>query len=398
VNLAYEVRSAAIRAVRTGFHVIGLRNYPLKVLQLKPGKRIPGESGIRSVRFQKGCKVLLKKTSNSHPFLPVAQSRNQWLQTQPTWIARLEGAKVFGPDVAVCTEDGHLLEGASLAWEKKIEYHPVFRSPQFRRIHHLEKPAALLAVTGGNTYYHWLLECLPRLAMLQSLLRKKPELLLLVNGFSRRFQKDTLAYMGIPSKRCVSLEDYPALACKELWVPSYPCDMGICTPKITAFLRQGLFRSCDQGWPKKIFLVRRRNGRRLLHQESICREVERLGFQSIDPEEFSVAKQASMFHAAEVILAPHGAALANIIFCRKGARVIEMFSGNYANLCYQHLAGVCGLRHFSVHSWDLRSRLLDLDSRRMKNNPSPITITPQDLFPVLSKAGILQRSFRSGNP
>ena len=47
-----------------------------------------------------------------------------------------------------------------------------------------------------------------------------------------------------------------------------------------------------------------------------------------------VREQIDRFAAAEVIVAPHGAALANLVFARPGVRVLELFAPDYVNPCY----------------------------------------------------------------
>jgi capsular polysaccharide biosynthesis protein len=45
-----------------------------------------------------------------------------------------------------------------------------------------------------------------------------------------------------------------------------------------------------------------------------------------------VQEQIDVFHGAEVVIAPHGAALTNITFASPGLRVLEMFAGSYVHL------------------------------------------------------------------
>ncbi len=54
---------------------------------------------------------------------------------------------------------------------------------------------------------------------------------------------------------------------------------------------------------------------------------ERFGsmqFVSADYEDLSVREQARLFHDAEIVIAPHGAALANLVFCRPGTHILEL--------------------------------------------------------------------------
>ena len=55
-------------------------------------------------------------------------------------------------------------------------------------------------------------------------------------------------------------------------------------------------------------------------------------------EAHSVQEQIDHFAGAEVVVAPHGAALANLVFCRPGVRVLELFAPRYVNPCYWTIA------------------------------------------------------------
>ena len=58
------------------------------------------------------------------------------------------------------------------------------------------------------------------------------------------------------------------------------------------------------------------------------------GFTVVDPGTLSVQEQIDHFAAARVIVAPHGAALTNLSFCRPGVRLLELFAPGYLNPGY----------------------------------------------------------------
>lgn len=65
--------------------------------------------------------------------------------------------------------------------------------------------------------------------------------------------------------------------------------------------------------------------RRLVNEEAILPALRDLGFEIIRPGEMPLATQIDKFRKARVVLAPHGAGLTNILFCRPGATLIEIF-------------------------------------------------------------------------
>ena len=54
------------------------------------------------------------------------------------------------------------------------------------------------------------------------------------------------------------------------------------------------------------------------------------------------------FAAARVVVAPHGAGLANVVFCRPGSRVVEFFNRSYVNPCFEQWAHAARLDYHGV--------------------------------------------------
>jgi capsular polysaccharide biosynthesis protein len=71
-----------------------------------------------------------------------------------------------------------------------------------------------------------------------------------------------------------------------------------------------------------------------------------LGFERVDPAAMTVPEQIRAFAEAQLIVAPHGAALANLVFAGAGAAVVELFAPDFVQGCYWKLAStVPGLRY-----------------------------------------------------
>jgi len=62
-------------------------------------------------------------------------------------------------------------------------------------------------------------------------------------------------------------------------------------------------------------------------------------------ETATLAEQAALFATADVIVAQHGAALANTIWCRPGTRVIEIGPLNYYRTVFHPLSHIVGAQH-----------------------------------------------------
>ncbi|MBD1921548.1 glycosyltransferase family 61 protein [Microcoleus sp. FACHB-831] len=50
--------------------------------------------------------------------------------------------------------------------------------------------------------------------------------------------------------------------------------------------------------------------------------LKKFGFEQVTLESLSVSDQAALFSSAQVVIAPHGAGLSNVVFCNRGTKVI----------------------------------------------------------------------------
>ena len=145
--------------------------------------------------------------------------------------------------------------------------------------------------------------------------------------------------------------------------------MGVPSAESVRFLRGSLPADPEKG-VELLFVGRGKEGHRpLLEVEKIWAGLQKLGFAQIEPEKMSVAEQARAFRSARVVVGAHGAALANLAFCRPGTRVVELFSPLYVNPCYRSLCLAAGLLHGAVIG-NARDWVLSLSFNRAS---SPIT-------------------------
>ena len=79
------------------------------------------------------------------------------------------------------------------------------------------------------------------------------------------------------------------------------------------------------------------NYRKILNEADLISKLRRYDFEIINPQHFEILEQMKIFSNAEVIVAPHGSNMSNIIFCRKGAKIIEV-SPELNNLYEQNIA------------------------------------------------------------
>jgi len=88
----------------------------------------------------------------------------------------------------------------------------------------------------------------------------------------------------------------------------------------------------------------------------------------------SLAYQLAEFRAADIVIAQHGAALANLIFARPGTKVIEIFpkGGKESEECFRSLAKCLKLSHYSFEQ-DSKHAAIDVEGLlRLINIPKTV--------------------------
>jgi hypothetical protein len=101
----------------------------------------------------------------------------------------------------------------------------------------------------------------------------------------------------------------------------------------------------DLGSGARLYISRLADKHRLTPNEpELAEALRRRGFAIISPSELTPAQQIATFRAARLIVAPHGAGLANLAFCTPAAAYYEMMPESFINPCFLTLAVRRGMR------------------------------------------------------
>lgn len=94
--------------------------------------------------------------------------------------------------------------------------------------------------------------------------------------------------------------------------------------------------------------LQRRSIRNFAEARSVL-EIVRPELVDVVLENATLAEQMALFASADVIIAQHGAALANVIWCQPGTRVIEIAPRGYKDWIFSSLSKAFDLDHRLVH-------------------------------------------------
>ncbi|WP_183094348.1 glycosyltransferase family 61 protein [Nocardioides stalactiti] len=225
--------------------------------------------------------------------------------------------------------------------------HPVFLRPRLPEVEQHE--GTLLSLTTRGTvvnYYHFLYDAVARYGIFEEAMPgERVDGVVVPHGSG--YQRQILELAGIPGPYVQPRADRTVRA-DRLLVPSTPNQDLLAPRSATEWLRKRLPPSGATGTPTHLYLSRGQQpgGRRYLQEPELWPLLEQRGFVMLDPGTLSVQEQIDVFHGAEVIIAPHGAALTNLTWSRPGVRVLEMFAGTYVHLGLWTIAEAIGGVHY----------------------------------------------------
>lgn len=274
------------------------------------------------------------------------------------WVAPQKNSWVICHALAVITPDNYLLGDLSrdypwflpgCPYQERAE-HAMFLQEQLAPREKLEGKVALLSTLAGHVYYHWMFDLLPRLELLKRSELKLQEIdWFVVNSLNKPFQKETLNLLGIPESKIIESDRQSHIQATELIVPSFPGYLDWVSEGTINFLRQTFLSqvSLAQSNRQKIYVSRARaKNRQLINEVEVSELLTQQGFKTVFLEEMSVLEQVAVFINAEIIVAPHGSGLTNIVFCSPNTKIVELFSPNYLRTDYWMISQQLQLEHY----------------------------------------------------
>lgn len=108
-----------------------------------------------------------------------------------------------------------------------------------------------------------------------------------------------------------------------------------------------LFRAhygVEAGGGRRLFFSRGASKiRRLRNEEALWRLAQAHGFERFEATGSNHGEQVRAFSQADIVIGVHGAGLGNLLFCRPGTRLIEIFPENFTKSTYLWLSKRIGL-------------------------------------------------------
>ena len=267
----------------------------------------------------------------------------------PCFCTVIAHGRVWGRTGTVITPDDQVLGDVSRESAVPAKTHSALLRVRLGPVRKLKGRVAVLSTVWSDVYFHWMFDVLPRVGLLRMAGLFDCVDTFIVPPFTLPFQRDALERLGIKSDRLIVAHDQWRfhVSAEELIVTSLPSALDTPRAWSCAFLKEvfGCPASPAQG-RRRLYISRAKaRGRRIVNEAEVQVLLCSLGFESVELEGLSLAEQALLFGSAEIVVAPHGAGLTNIVFCPVGTVVIDLFAPTYVNPCYWVVSQACGLRY-----------------------------------------------------
>jgi len=197
----------------------------------------------------------------------------------------------------------------------------------------IDAPCILLG--SDANYAHWVLRNLLKLSLLEQA-DLPAGLPYLVGDNLRPWHRAYLELLGIPEARLLRVPPEEVVVCTTLHVPTQLRNhprMGEAIDWLRAKVAAHRVKVAAHGAAAPdaegalLYASRReQSNRRLLNEAEVEALLAQKGFRIIVPGEMRVPEQIAAFSRARVVVAPHGAGLANMVFAPPGATLVEITS------------------------------------------------------------------------
>lgn len=200
---------------------------------------------------------------------------------------------------------------------------------------------------GTINYYHWVVESLPRLLVLQ---QARPDCVLLLPAGVPQYIRDTIALFGF--ERILELAVGQVIEARNLWFVGHPGNFWLQDAQLLQRVQmrvKSCFHLTKEPAYRRVYISRSRAAyRKLANEEEVLALVITAGFDVYYFEEMTFAQQVELMHETQILLAQHGASLTNLLWMQPNSIVIELLNEAAPNLAFFKLAGQCDVNYYCL--------------------------------------------------
>ncbi len=210
--------------------------------------------------------------------------------------------------------------------------------------------------SGNENYFHWMFDIIPKLRILNEVYKLEE-----VNFFYfsklKPWQKDILDIMGLNNIKILNSNIYRHVQAKEIIAVDHPWyEKGYILEEVNNIPRWIVDWLREIFLPKseyfdsneKIFIDRSESKFKhcqIVNNLEVSSFLESKGFTKYKVGQLPFKKQISLFKNAKIIVGAHGAAFANLVFCKPNTKVIEIKPKDHLNYISRKISEINSLNY-----------------------------------------------------
>lgn len=328
-------------------HALGYYSRYTSVLH-HPGRKTLAESFV--LHFDKPEQAFLEDSARSFNYVI---DYSLGYRQKELYLVRLQNVKLLG-------NSGALVLDGKVVVESVGEVSRLAKSNAFKEVSLLlpqkkkgRYTSVLFLPWADNNNYHWFFDCLPRLYLV--LEHMQEPIKVIMRQDMARYQLDTLQFVlkDYPHAEVVYIGKHEKWRVDEFVLPSFIANAqsGYLPREVADWLRHKVWRgyAIEQGGRKRRLYISRAKAktRRVLNEQELLPLLERYGFEVVRAEELTYQQQVRLFFEAELVIAPHGAGLTNLLFSEQ-CQVLEFHPANLIKTHYFLLCKALGFRYSAL--------------------------------------------------
>ena len=273
-------------------------------------------------------------------------------QLPQTYVAKLENALVFGGTDLILMDDQYALYD-ELAYSTKKMYEiksPIIKKTSRTKVnlyydnHYIEIIESGIHFLKDHSlnYFHWLVECLPRLLLINQIPEAK-HLPLLIDANIIPQQVDALKLITENKRKFILLMRKNCYLINTLYYPSQlsvihdnlhsPMNPGkdvvyspLALNYVRGFFQKKMGMQNSVGF-RKLYISRKGSPyRNIINEEEVEQLMLSNGFEIVFPEKLSFIAQLKLFSQTKVVIGQSGAGMANLLFVPKDCKILLFMS------------------------------------------------------------------------
>ena len=213
--------------------------------------------------------------------------------------------------------------------------------------------------SGYNNYAHFLLDIVPKIKLLSLGTKLKK-----INSFyfskPNKYQTEIFKIIGINKRKIVDSNKLRFVQFDKVFGVTHPYyfkgtffrSQSKIPEWIIFYIRNKFMKELKLKYKfEKIFIDRSDssfNHCKLINNKEIKSFLKINNFKIIKLSNFNFKDQINIFNKAKIIIGPHGAGFANLIFCKKKTKIIEIKTFNHTNELYKRISKINKLEYKSI--------------------------------------------------